>query len=84
MAIKAAVRITAAFMPVPSPGKHRGEMTLNLSVDNHCVSLKFGSSTVVVASLNKANLHVFASAVVALLNDTYAALNSCRSGTTLT
>ena len=35
-------------MPFPSPGKHRGEMTLislNLSVDNHCVSFKFGSSS---------------------------------------
>ena len=37
-------------MPVPSPGKHRGEMiliSLNLSVDNHCVSFKFGSSSVI-------------------------------------
>ena len=32
-------------MQVPSPGKQRGEMTLNLSVDNHCLSLKFGSSS---------------------------------------
>ena len=34
-------------MPVPSQGKHRGEMTvisLNLFVDNHSVSFKFGSS----------------------------------------
>ena len=46
-------------MPVPSPGKHRGEMTLislNLSADNHCVSFQFGSSTVVVPSLNNGNV----------------------------
>ena len=37
-------------MPVPSPGKHRGEMTLislNLSVENHSVSFKFGSSSAI-------------------------------------
>ena len=45
-------------MPVPIPGKRRGEMTLIiliLSVDNHCVSFKFGSSTVVVPPLNNGN-----------------------------
>ena len=30
-------------MPVPSQGKNSGDMTLNLSVDSHCVSLKFDS-----------------------------------------
>ena len=37
-------------MPVPRRGKHRGEMTLislQLSVDNHCVSFKFGSSSAI-------------------------------------
>ena len=45
-------------MPVPNPGKHRGEMTLislTLSVDNHYAPFKFGSSTVVAASLNNGN-----------------------------
>ena len=78
MAIKAAVKITAALMPVPSPGKHRGEMTLNLSVDNHCVSLKSGSSSGI--SEQQEFLHVFASVVVASLNDAYATLNIYSSG----
>ena len=45
-------------MPVPSPGKYRGEMTLislNLSVDSYWVSFKFGCSSVVVPSLNNGN-----------------------------
>ena len=48
-----AIKLKAAvFMLVSSPGKHRGEKTLNLSIDNHCLSLKFGSSSVISNSGN--------------------------------
>ena len=71
-------------MPVPSPGKHTGEMTLislNLSVDNHCVSFKFGSSTSSAISEQPEFYMYLHRQVVALLNDAYATLNSYSSGT---